>query len=300
MLRGLIAALIIVGSMGPVYAKVVKPIRLGLTAVVVRENLRFLDRWAEYLSAKMDRPVEFVLRRSYREEMDLLGSGDLDFAWICGFPYIMKRNPEFLELLVVPIYRGEPFYNSYIIVPKDSPYKTFDDLKGKVFAFSDPESNSGFLYPMSLLTDRRENPGSFFRKTFFTFNHAETVEAVSRHVADAGAVDSYIWEYLLTLMPDVAKKTRVIKKSPKFGFPPLVARKGGDKKMVDRMRSVLLGMKDDPEGRYFLEGLKLDGFGVFPPSLFDGIRKMAERVRILQPGLSGIEESGEEKASVDK
>ena len=38
------------------------PIRFGLTAVVVTENLRFLDQWSEYLGQKMDRKVELERR----------------------------------------------------------------------------------------------------------------------------------------------------------------------------------------------------------------------------------------------
>ena len=85
-----------------------KPIRFGLTAVVVTENLRFLDQWSDYLAQKMGRDVELVLRRSYREVMDLLDSGAIDFAWICGFPYIQNINQENIRLLTVPVYRGAP------------------------------------------------------------------------------------------------------------------------------------------------------------------------------------------------
>ena len=157
------------------------PIRFGLTAVVVTENLRFLDQWSEYLESKMGREVELVMRKSYREVMNLLDSGAIDFAWICGYPYVQKREPESVRLLSVPIYRGEPRYQSYIIVPRDSPYRQFSDLKGKIFAFSDPDSNSGYLYPLSLLATKDEKPGAYFRQTFFTFNHAETVQAIAEY-----------------------------------------------------------------------------------------------------------------------
>jgi DNA-binding NtrC family response regulator len=132
--------------MAPIHAANTEPpIRFGLTAVILTENLRFLDEWSQYLEQKMDRKVEFVLRKSYREVMDLLESGGIEFAWICGFPYVQTRKPEYLQLLTVPVYRGSPRYHSFIIVPRDSPYKRFSDLKGKIFAFSDPDSNSGAL-----------------------------------------------------------------------------------------------------------------------------------------------------------
>ena len=255
------------------------PIRFGLTAVVVTENLRFLDQWSEYLESKMGREVELVMRKSYREVMDLLDSRAIDFAWICGYPYVQTRESKSVRLLSVPIYRGEPRYRSYIIVPSDSPYRQFSDLKGKIFAFSDPDSNSGYLYPLSLLARKDEKPGAYFRQTFFTFNHAETVQAVAEYYADGGAVDSYIWEYLAGFRPDLTEKTRMIKKSPSFGFPPVVSRLGLDAKTVKSMKSALENMSSDTAGEELLSQLKLDGFGDYPDSLFNEIRTMALQVQ---------------------
>ncbi|MES9971293.1 MAG: phosphate/phosphite/phosphonate ABC transporter substrate-binding protein [Candidatus Thiodiazotropha sp.] len=268
----------------PAFAdKTEPPIRFGLTAVVVTENLRFLDQWSQYLGQKLNRKVEFVLRKSYQDVMDLIDSGGIDFAWICGYPYVQARKPASLQLLTVPIYRGAPRYHSYIIVHHDSPDQYFSDLKGKIFAFSDPDSNSGFLYPLSLMTEKGEKPESFFRQTFFTYNHAETVQAVSEQVADGGAVDSYIWEYLAIFRPDITEKTRIIKTSPSFGFPPIVSRAGVDDATVSLMKTILEKMDDDPAGKALLDNLKLDGFGHFSDSLFNEIRAMAHRIKSADP-----------------
>ena len=264
------------------------PIRFGLTAVVVTENLRFLDQWSEYLGQKMDRKVELVLRKSYREVMDLLDSGSIDFAWICGFPYIQSREPETIQLLTVPVYRGAPRYHSYIIVPESSPHQNFSDLKGKIFAFSDPDSNSGFLYPLALMVAQKETPGTFFRQTFFTFNHAETVQAVSEQFADGAAVDSYIWEYLAIVRPEITEKTRIIKKSPSFGFPPIVSRLGVNPNTVNLMKNTLEGMDEDTKGKALLAQLKLDGFGNYPDSLFNGIRAIASKVKSVHSNFSAL------------
>jgi phosphonate transport system substrate-binding protein len=273
----------------PVYAAAPEPpIRFGLTAVVITENLRFLDQWSQYLERKMGRKVEFILRKSYREVMDLLDSGGIEFAWICGFPYIQTRNPESIQLLSVPVYRGAPRYHSYIIVPRSSSARHFSDLRGKIFAFSDPDSNSGFLYPLSLLVEKNESPESFFRQTFFTFNHAETVQAVSEQFADGGAVDSYIWEYLASSRPDITEKTRIIKKSPSFGFPPIVSRLGVNPNTVNLMKTTLENMDEDVDGKALLAQLKLDGFGYYSDSLFNGIRAVANKVQRFRPVFSTL------------
>jgi len=273
----------------PVYAADTEPpIRFGLTAVVITENLRFLDQWSQYLEDKMGRKVEFVLRKSYREVMDLLDSGGIEFAWICGFPYIQTREPESIQLLSVPVYRGAPRYHSYIIVPQTSPDKHFSDLRGKIFAFSDPDSNSGFLYPLALMVEKNESPETFFRQTFFTFNHAETVQAVSEQFADGGAVDSYIWEYLAIFRPDITEKTRIIKTSPSFGFPPIVSRLGLNPNTVNLMKTTLENMNKDVTGKALLAQLKLDGFAYYPDSLFNGIRAIAGKVQSVDHNFSTL------------
>jgi len=276
--------LLLVFLISPTYAANTEPpIRFGLTAVILTENLRFLDQWSQYLGYKMGRKVEFVLRKSYREVMDLLDSGGIEFAWICGYSYVQTRKPESLQLLTVPIYRGAPRYHSYIIVHHNSPHKRFSDLKGKIFAFSDPDSNSGFLYPLSLMTAKGEKPETFFRQTFFTFNHAETVQAVSEQVADGGAVDSYIWEYLAIFRPDITKKTRIIKISPSFGFPPIVFRLGVNPNTVNLMKDTLESMGEDVTGKILLARLKLDGFGHYSDSLFNEIRAMVKTIQRADP-----------------
>ena len=254
-------------------------VRFGLTAVVVREDLQLYDRWSAYLSKHIGRPVHFVQARSYREIMGLLEAGGLDFAWICGYPFVQKRDPEYLELLAVPVFEGAPLYRSYIIVHRDSSIASLADLKGRVFAFSDPDSNSGYLVPQAMLARKGHRPESFFRLSFFTYSHAETIEAVAEGLAEGGAVDSYVWEYLHKTRPDLTARTRVILRSETFGFPPLVASLGLEPKLRDRVTEALIGMRENAEGRLLLAEFALDRFGQFPESLFDSIREMADSLR---------------------
>ncbi|GJM74736.1 hypothetical protein HMSSN036_69520 [Paenibacillus macerans] len=58
-----------------------------------------------------------------------------------------------------------------IIVPKDSPVQTVQDLKGKDFLFADPASTTGHLYPratlMKLLGLKNDEIPEFFGNVFF-------------------------------------------------------------------------------------------------------------------------------------
>lgn len=252
-------------------------VRIGLTPVFLDDQVSFLGKWRSWLEQKLGRSVVFVQRGNYREIIDLLRSGKIDFAWLCGYPYIRHRH-EF-RLVAVPLWRSQPLYQSYLIVPSDDQRtKTIADLRGKVFAYSDPDSNSGYLYPQYALTMLGEKPSTFFSRTFFTWAHRKVVEAVGVGLADGGAVDGYVWDTLAEVRPDLTAATRIIDRSPLLGYPPFVGRSDIPAKELEQFRQVLLGMAGDPKGGELLGRLRLDGFVSGSPALFDGIAQMAAKV----------------------
>lgn len=253
------------------------PIRIGLTPVFLDDQMSFLTDWKRWLEVKLGRAVIFVQRGNYREVVDLVRTGKLDFAWVCGYPYV--RHQRELRLVAVPLWRGGPYYHSYIIVPADDTRSnSLIELRGKIFAFSDPDSNSGYLYPRYLLTTRKEDPSNFFARSFFTWAHRKVVEAVGVALADGGAVDGYVWETLAEVRPELTRATRIIERSPALGYPPFVARADIPAAQFERFRAVLLGMATDPAGEELLRRLHLDGFIAGEPALFADIARMAARV----------------------
>lgn len=255
-----------------------EPVRIGLTPVFLDDHAAFLSEWRSYLEKRLQQPVVFVQRGTYREVVDLLLRHRLDFAWICGYPYV--RNQSQMKLLVVPAFDGRPWYRSYLIVPAgDMQTRSIQDLRGKLFAYSDPDSNSGFLYPQYTLAQSGENTGAFFRKGFFAWSHRNVVEAVGAGLAQGGAVDGYVWETLNVLHPEITAHTRVAAKSPEFGFPPVVAHVSIHQDRYISMQRALLDMSKDAEGLALLKKLNLSGFVQADPKIYDGI---ADMVKVLE------------------
>jgi phosphonate transport system substrate-binding protein len=253
-------------------------LRIGLTPVFLDDQMSFLTRWRVWLERRLKRPVVFVQRGNYREVLDLIRGGKIDFAWICGYPYVRYRHE--LRLVAVPLWRGRPYYQSYLIVPADdTKSNSLTDLRGKVFAYSDPDSNSGYLYPQFRLADMGENPSTFFSRNFFTWGHRKVIEAVGVGLADGGAVDGYVWETLAEFHPKLTRATRIIERSPEFGHPPFAARSDIPELELQQFRAALLSMQADTEGAELLHLLRLDGFVAGHLSLFDEIKRMAARVR---------------------
>lgn len=277
--RSLLAAALFVAGLGRSRAEApAAALRIGLTPVFLDDQVAFLNVWRAYLERALQRPVVFVRRGSYREVVNLLLQGQLDFAWLCGYPFVRHRDR--FKLLAVPVYRGKPLYRSYFIVPAhDTTTRSILDLRGKVFAYSDPDSNSGYLFTQYSLRRLDEDPATFFGKTFFTWAHRKVVDAVAVGLAQGGAVDGYVWDTLARAQPALSARTRIAERSPEFGFPPFVARDSTSGADFNAMQSALLHMSGDSAGAALLRRLNLDGFDAGSPALFDGVAAMDRLVR---------------------
>jgi phosphonate transport system substrate-binding protein len=249
---------------------------VGLTPVILADQVAFLARWARYLEERIGADVEFVARDSYQAILDLVLSDQVDTAWICGYPFV-RYEGEF-KLLAVPLYRGEPLYQAYLIRPAGTTaIRGWGDLRDRVLAYSDPLSNSGWLVAQAQLAKAGVSPTEL-RRGFFTHGHRNVAEAVAARLAQAGSIDGYVWETMKAQgMPAVAK-TEVVWRSDPFGFPPLVTRhKATNPKLLD-LRRALLKMSDEPAGMELLQSLNLTGFTPGTPALFDSIRRQALQV----------------------
>jgi phosphonate transport system substrate-binding protein len=248
-------------------------IRVGMTPAFLHDQHSLLGEWRAFMTDSLQRPVEFVQRDSYRETMDLLRLEKLEFAWICDYPFLHLKDT--VRLMAIPLYQGRPLYRSYLIVHKDNAKVTsMVDLADSVFAYADPYSNTGYLAPRYEIRQIGRDPGSFFRKTFFTWSHRKVVEAVASGLARGGAVDSYIWDTLAHVEPELARRTRIVSRSPEYGFPPFVSHRSVAAADFQQMQAHLLGTSGSDQGRKLLARLYLDGFTTGSPKLYDGVAQM--------------------------
>jgi phosphonate transport system substrate-binding protein len=254
-----------------------QPLVIGLTPVILDDQLRFLREWQLWLEDQLQASVRFVQRLKYEDISEGVLNEQIDAAWICGFPYIRYRPR--MQLLAVPRYKGQLTYHSYIITHRKLGQITrLEQLRDRVFAFSDPDSNSGYLYPTYRFMQQGIAPRQFFRRMFFTWAHRNTIDAVASGLADAGSVDSYVWDEYGRYNPAVAKDIRVIERSPAFGFPPFIVRNTLAAQRVQQLSEILLNMNNHPQGIQLLHQLGLDGFDAGDNALYAGIEEMWQQV----------------------
>jgi phosphonate transport system substrate-binding protein len=256
----------------------VQPLHFGLTPVFLSNDLALLDSLRSYLQAATRRPVRLVSRRTYQEITALLVTGQLDAAWICGYPFVQHRDA--LALLAVPVWRGDCLYRSYLISRPGRGARSIGDLAGDIHAFSDPDSNSGHLVTRALLAERQADPDRFFRRTFFTYGHRNVIRSVASGLAQSGSVDGYVLEVLREVEPVIGDAVEIVQASPWHGFPPVAIRRSDRADpAVAALRSAFLEMRDDTLGRQVLDGLRLDGFAERGDDLYDTIAANVDLVR---------------------
>jgi phosphonate transport system substrate-binding protein len=252
-----------------------KPIRIGVASMITPvDAVKYYQEIVDYISEKLGEPVEMVLRRTYDEMDRMLEKGKVDAAFICSAPYVKNRREFGVELLAAPQVNGTPFYHSYIIVHKDSHYRTLQDLEGKTFAFTDPKSNSGKLYPEYLLAKMGTTPDDFFSRYVYSYSHNKSVEMVAKKVVDGAAVESLVYHYMEKKGSPYVRETRIIDRSPRFGIPPIVVSTATPLFLKEKLKEILLGMHGTSKGRAILDAMLIDRFVEVPDSNYDSIRKM--------------------------
>lgn len=255
------------------------PIKIGVASMITPvDAVKYYQEIIDYLGEQLGRPVRMVHRRTYDEMDTLLEKGEVNIAFICSAPYVKNREQFGVELLVAPSVDGKPLYHSYIIVHRDSQAKAFPELKGTSFAFTDPKSNTGKLYPAYLLKTMDTTPEKFFGSFLYSYSHNKSVELVAKKIVDSAAVESIVYEHMLKTGSPYAGQTRVIKRSPPYGIPPVVVTKEISPALKKQVKDAFLAMQKTPRGKAVLSAMMIDGFVEVPDRNYDTIRTMEKAV----------------------
>jgi phosphonate transport system substrate-binding protein len=257
----------------------IRPLRVAIAAVISpKGTVESYTPVLNYLSAKLDRPVERVQQRTYAEVNELLRSGKVDMAFVCTSSFILGKREFDLKLLAAPQVKGKIVYHAQLIVPAKSQSMELSDLRGKIFAFTDPASFTGRIYPTYLLLNLGEKPETFFARTFFTYSHDDAIRAVANGIADGASVDSLVLEFALKRSPELVQQIRIIHTSPPFGMPPVVINPDLRPQTRAELETILLNMHLDPEGRAALQALDYDKFVPVSPENYQSAEQVESQV----------------------
>lgn len=234
---------------------------------------------ADYLKRQTGRPFRVVQRRTYAEVNELLRSGMVTVAIVCTGAWLeMRQNQVPISQGAMPVIAGATSYKSLILVRNTSPIRSIEDLEGCSFAFTDPLSLSGYLYPHWLLIERGHDPGTFLGRTSLSYSHQASLRAVASGSVDAASVDSLVLDRLSAQDPALRSSVRVVHSSPELPFAPVVVPESVDPDLRDRICRALLAMHESEEGRSVLARIHVDRFVEPRASAYDLVLEIHGRV----------------------
>lgn len=241
-----------------------------------KETFIYYEELFNYISEKLKVKIELKQKPTYREVNNLLASNEVDIAFLCSGAYLDISNQ--VDLLVVPVCNGKPYYQAFVIAHKESGVKTFADFKGKSFAYTDELSNTGKLYADKRVKDLGQTPEKFFKSTLYSSSHDISIQMVTKKLVHGASVDGLIFNYLKKHQPKKVENIQVIEKSEYFGIPPIVSSKKMAPILKEKFRDMFLNINNDPEGKKILEKLLIERFIVVDDTLYNSIRKNHEFV----------------------
>jgi phosphonate transport system substrate-binding protein len=208
----------------------------------------------KYLEDQLHMRVEVVSVDGYAPTIEAMRAEKVDFANFGSLSYIIASQKAGAEAIVA---RGNPDgsiggYRSAIAVPRDSPIHSIEDLKAHakdlVFAFSDPASTSGNLYPRVGLMSMGIDPEKDFKKVIFAGTHPETVMAIKAGKVDVGAYQATAADRLIRTKKIAQDDIRVIWTSDLIPNSCYAVRKGLPEQLKKDIQAALIAIPTkDPE-----------------------------------------------------
>jgi len=213
---------------------------------------------------------------NYAAVVEAMGAGKVDIGWLATFSYVMANEKYGAELILIVIRFGSPFYRGQIMAGANTGINNLADLKGKTFAFVDPASTSGHLYPKSLLLSKGVDPKDFFKRSVFVGSHNAVVLSILKGEVDGGASYDDARAAVAKNFPEVFEKVKIVSYTQNIPNDVVTVRKNLDPELKQKIKEGLKYLAKTPEGSkvlktvYGISGLAdLDAF-------FDPVREAAK------------------------
>jgi len=218
-----------------------------------------------------------------------LRDGSVDVAFVCGLPYVrlVGERPGMLRPLAAPVLddarcQDRPVYFSDVIVRRDSPFRSFGDLRGRSWAHNDPDSFSGCLVVRHHLAQMGETE-AFFGRLIFSGFHQESIRQVRMGEIDASAIDSQVLGVERLRNPELTDEIRVVAILGPSTIPLVVATAMVPGAVQARIGAALCELGREPDSRAVLASGLIRRFTPIDDGAYDDIRQKLAAVEGAVP-----------------
>lgn len=288
-----LAAIVLLGLTDPVVAYKPAKLTVGFSPW---ENPAEISKIAaevtKLLGKELSMTVVPKVASDYAGVVEAMRNGQVDIAFFPPAAYVLAEQRAKARVILKSMFKGQSAYYSAIITRKDSGISKLADLKGKTFAFVDPNSTSGSIYPRVMLLDAGIKPERDFAHVIQAGGHDVVVLSVLNRKVDAGACyanDAKGAEAAWTnpqLVPNAADRAmiKVVAFSRPIPSDNIAVRSDLDADLVMKVRKFFLKMSSTPEGRQRIRKVfRVDGFTEAMPADYEPVRDAFRKVGFKIP-----------------
>jgi len=152
------------------------------------------EDFRNHLAEELDVEVNEVTGSSYATGIEAMASGEIDVMMVSPQSYAQAKEKANAELFATTSSDAD-YYSVFITQADNDDINSLEDLEGTNFAFVNPSSSSGYLYPKGTLvselgldTEQLEQSGYFFDNVLYSGSHDNSVVGVSMGDYEAAAV----------------------------------------------------------------------------------------------------------------
>lgn len=244
------------------------------------EFIRFLEKETG-LYFKTGIPTNYVA------VVEAFGSNRADIGVMNSFGYLMANQKYGASAKLRVIRYGHDYYQGQIIAHVDSGVSSVADLNGKKFAYTDPSSTSGYMFPKKILKDNSVKLADHV----FATKHDNVVTMIYQKQVDAGATyysapseEGKIRDArarVKTQFPDVEDKVKIITTTDKIPNDPFVFRKDLPAEITSKFISALKKFIATEEGKTIFKNIySVSGVVETNDAEYNGLREMVQAVGV--------------------
>jgi phosphonate transport system substrate-binding protein len=232
----------------------------------------------EHVGRQLGIATELVVETSYES----CTKDKNEVCFVCSLPYVTfeRQGLDLAVPVAAPVlegarYQGRPIYFSDVIVHRDSPFRSFLDLRGRSWAYNEPLSHSGYGITRYHLVTLGETKG-FFGEVVEAGFHQEALQMVARGEVDGSAIDSQVLALEFRDHPELAERVRVVEALGPSTIQPVAVSRRVPQDMREEIKNVLVTMADDPGLRLRLGVGLIERFVAADAASYDDIRMMVD------------------------
>ena len=263
-MRNILITILFVSQLSIVGSAIGRTLIIGHISDTPGETIKIINPFAEYLATQLGNvgidKCKVLVVDTIPEMANKMRNQEIDMYIDSPFPVTAVSRLAESTIVLRRWKKGMAEYSSKIVVAIDSPLQSIMDLQGKMIAFEDPASTSGYFLPKAALLAAGLKPKEHNDKTVkvsgdevgftFSLHKNNTLLWVARGLVAAGAIGTHEFQEFEAKNP---KTLRVIHETQSVPRNVVSFRKGLEENLGKRIREVLLAMETSEQGQSVLK-----------------------------------------------